>query len=139
MEIVDPSQDTVIDLGGREVRLLGRSGHTTSDLTVMIDDLNIAWTGDLVFNGIFPYYGDATPSALRANVAAMVADKRTFYIPGHGSIMKQDDFEPYLALLDDVEAAARKGHTAGKPFEVVAKEYKIPDSLGVWKLVDPDF
>ena len=45
---------TVVDLGGRTVRVIPRSGHTSSDVSLELDDPSIVFTGDLVWNAMFP-------------------------------------------------------------------------------------
>jgi hypothetical protein len=45
----------------------------------------------------------------------------------------------YLALLDDVEAAARRAIEAGKPVAEAARAYRPPVELGEWVLFSPDY
>lgn len=129
---------TEIDLGGRVVRLVPRIGHTPSDVTIEIDEPRIVWTGDLVFNGLFPNYGDAIPSKLRATCEQILHDKEATFVPGHGPLAMSKELKSYLGLLEDVERAARSAHEQGVPASAAWKAYEIPPSLGEWAKYRPD-
>lgn len=136
--IVDYSGQTTVDLGGRTVRLTPHAGHSPSDLTVEIDEPRVLWTGDLVFNGMFPYYGDAVPSKLGAVCESILRDPNTLYIPGHGSPADATALKPYLAMLADVERAARDAFAKGTPAEDAWKSYEVPAALGEWYKFRPN-
>ncbi|WP_396214889.1 hypothetical protein [Gemmatimonas sp.] len=79
---------TRIDLGDRVVTLDPVHGHTSSDLIVHDQDAAITFSGDLVWNGMFPNYVDAQPIALHAQVDRLVSmvSKRQLLVPGHGAV-----------------------------------------------------
>lgn len=129
---------TEVDLGGRVVRLVPRVGHTPSDVTIEIDEPRVIWTGDLVFNGLFPNYGDAIPSKLRETCERLLKDEQATFVPGHGPLATADGLKNYLGLLENVERAARAAHESGTPADVAWKEYEIPASLGEWAKFRPD-
>jgi glyoxylase-like metal-dependent hydrolase (beta-lactamase superfamily II) len=131
--VADDAGSTTIDLGGRTVTLETRIGHTPSDLTIRIDNPRILWCGDLVFHGMWPYFGDAIPSKLGATCRAMLADADTAYIPGHGSVANSEELRNYIGVLDHLEAAARDAHAKGIPAAEAYKTYVIPASLGEWR------
>lgn len=126
--IVAGAEPTVIDLGGRKVNVVERAGHTPSDLTLELDSPRLTWTGDLVFHGMFPFFGDAIPTKLKESVKALLSDTSATFIPGHGPAARASDLAPYVELLDHVEAAARAAMAAGKSASEAAKEYKLPES-----------
>ncbi len=123
-----------LDLGGREVRVVPRSGHTRSDLSVELVDPRVVWCGDLVWNGMFPNYVDATPSRKSEHVRSFLAEPRGIFVPGHGSLADAAELEDYLDLLDHVEAAARAAYAAGAPVDQAAADYRPPGALGEWTL-----
>ena len=128
-----------IDLGGRLAWVVPRSGHTQSDLTVVLEDPRLVWCGDLVWNGLFPNYVDADPSDLSRHVRALLSEPAERWIPGHGALADRAAVSAYLALLDDVEAAARFAIEAGTPLDVAAGEYRPPALLGEWVLFSPRY
>ena len=131
--VADDAKATTIDLGGRTVTLEPRVGHTPSDLTIRIADPPVVWCGDLFFNGMWPYFGDAIPSKLGATCKAMLDERDTTYVPGHGSIASDGDIRNYLAMLEDLEKAARDAHAKGIPASAAWKQYSVPASLGEWR------
>ena len=132
-------RDTELDLGGRTLRLVPRTGHTASDVSIELDDPSIVIAGDLLWNGMFPNYVDATPSALARSVRALVRERETVYVPGHGPIADGAAVARYLEVLDLVEAAARRAHARGVPAVEAAREFTLPATLGPWYMFSPRF
>jgi glyoxylase-like metal-dependent hydrolase (beta-lactamase superfamily II) len=126
-----------VDLGGRVVNLVPRGGHTASDVTIELEDPRVIFTGDLVFNKMFPFYGDSTPSKWNATNEVLLAEAGALYVPGHGNMARKPEMDTYRELLALVGEAARAGHKAGKTAEQAAAEFKIPDRLGEWFLFNP--
>lgn len=127
-----------IDLGGRSVTLRQRSGHTPSDLTVHVDSPRVVFCGDLVFNGLFPFYGDALPSRWIEELDDLLDDDRTAYVPGHGSVASRAELKPYMELMRHTEQAALEAMRAGVPASEAWQRYEIPASLGEWGKFRPD-
>jgi glyoxylase-like metal-dependent hydrolase (beta-lactamase superfamily II) len=137
--LVDPAVETRIDLGGRTVRVVPREGHTPSDLTVEVGDPSVVFCGDLVWNRMFPNYRDAIPSRLGRDVRALVRSQETRYVPGHGPLADAGDLDRYVALIDDVEAHARRALEVGRPVAEAAAEYRVPEALGDWIMFSPRY
>ena len=133
----DEGEGTDIDLGGRAVRITPRRGHTPSDLVIRTD--SVIFTGDLVWNAMFPNYMDAIPLELSRHVRALRSQRADVYVSGHGALSEAADLDRYIDLLDDVEAAARQALTAGRPLGEAAAEYAVPPSLGDWHLFSPRY
>lgn len=131
--------DVTLDLGGRTVRLTSRGGHTPSDVTIAVEDPPVVWCGDLVWNGMFPNYRDATPSRKADSVRAIFAAGAARYVPGHGDLARRPDVERYLALLDDVGEHARRAIERGDDLATAADAYAIPASLGEWVMFSPRY
>lgn len=135
--LAEEREPTELDLGGRTVRLHALGGHTPSDLIVEIE--GVIWAGDLVWNGMFPNYVDASPSHLSASVRRLRAMGATTYVPGHGELASPADLDTYLDLLDHVEAAARRAIVAGRPLDRAGAEYRVPERLGAWHMFSPRY
>jgi glyoxylase-like metal-dependent hydrolase (beta-lactamase superfamily II) len=85
---------SALDLGGRRVEIahLGR-GHTDGDLVVVVPDVNVLFTGDLIESANAPWYGhDSFPhewaATLDAVIGLMTAD--TVAVPGHGKPVNRE-------------------------------------------------
>jgi glyoxylase-like metal-dependent hydrolase (beta-lactamase superfamily II) len=138
-QLLDPGAPGTIDLGGRAVRVLPADGHTASDIALEVDDRNIVFCGDLVWNGMFPNYVDATPVALARAVRALRRGPETVYVPGHGPLAREAEFDGYVAMLDEVERAARDAHAKGLSAADAGTAFTLPASLGGWTLFGPTF
>ncbi len=129
---LDESKTTEVDLGGRLVKIHPRSGHTASDLTVELEDPNIVFYGDLLWNGLFPNYRDTTPSTFAESIRDAMREQETVYVPGHGSLADRADVERMLAVLGEVEEAARKTFGTEATISETARAFKLSESLGEW-------
>lgn len=140
VELLSTTGATTIDLGGRSVRVTPRGGHTDSDVTLELDDPEVVFCGDLVWNGMFPNYVDAQPSRLSAAVRAIRRSSRdTIYVPGHGAVARMADFDRYVAMLDAVEGAARRSFADGTSAADAGARFTLPPSLGDWVMFSKAF
>ena len=137
--IAEADTPTEIDLGGRVVRITAREGHTSSDITVEVDDPRIVWCGDLVWNGLFPNYRDARPARMMRHVREILVEPQALYVPGHGDTSDLAGLAPYLDLLEDVGLAATRAVEAGTPVAEAALAYVVPESLGEWAMFNPRY
>jgi glyoxylase-like metal-dependent hydrolase (beta-lactamase superfamily II) len=139
--IVPASGGTRIDLGDREVLIEPTRGHTASDLVVRDEAAGVTYSGDLVWNGMFPNFVDALPSAWAANAARLAAHVRarpaSVLVPGHGGVADAAAMARYRGLLDDIEQVARTGHAAGRTAADTAATFSVPPSLGEWMASRP--
>lgn len=130
---------TTLDLGGRSVRIVPRLGHTESDLSLELDDPAITFCGDLVWNAMFPNFVDAIPTKLAASVHALRRANGAIYVPGHGPIAHDAEFDRYVAMLGEVEHAARKAHADGVAPATAGGNFSLSASLGEWALFNKVF
>jgi glyoxylase-like metal-dependent hydrolase (beta-lactamase superfamily II) len=137
--LVGPREAREIDLGDRTLRLVPRRGHTDSDLTVELPEDGRIWCGDLVWNGMFPNYMDAIPSALSRAVRALRNPAWDLYVPGHGPLADTGEVDRYVAVVDRVEEVAREAHRRGWTASEAAGRFTIPAELGEWTLFNPSY
>jgi glyoxylase-like metal-dependent hydrolase (beta-lactamase superfamily II) len=138
--VVTPADaPSTIDLGDRVVRVMPRAGHTSSDVSIELDDPSVVFAGDLLWNGVVPNYVDATPSLLAASARALRRTRDTIYVPGHGSVAGDGDMARYLDLLEELERLARSAHARGASAADAVKGYALPAALGEWAVFNPVF
>jgi glyoxylase-like metal-dependent hydrolase (beta-lactamase superfamily II) len=137
--VLDARRPTEIDLGDRSIIVVPRRGHTDSDVSIEIPEARTVFCGDLVWNGMFPNYVDATPSRLSREVRVMRAANATTYVPGHGPLADAAALDDYIGLLDHVEDAARRALQRGMGADEAGAEYRLPAGLGSWTLFSPGY
>jgi glyoxylase-like metal-dependent hydrolase (beta-lactamase superfamily II) len=137
--LLSTGKATTLDLGGRRVRIEPRDGHTSSDLTVEVEDPRVVWCGDLVWIGLFPNFVDAIPSRQTAHVRRLLAQPATLWVPGHGSAARAADLRNFLDLLESIEHGARDAIARGVPVADAARSWQPPHSLGEWVRFSDDY
>jgi glyoxylase-like metal-dependent hydrolase (beta-lactamase superfamily II) len=136
---IGTDQPSTLDLGGRVVHVVPRRGHTESDVSIELDDPSIVFCGDLFWNAMFPNYVDAIPTQLAQSVRALRRTRDTMYVPGHGALGKQAEFDRYTAMIDEVERGARAAYAKGLTPADGAAAFTIPPALGEWTLFSKAF
>ncbi len=129
---------TGFDLGGTWVELhaMGHKAHTDNDILVVLPDRNVIHTGDLVFNGLFPFMdpnGGGTArgwmDALRGIIGR--CDAETAVVPGHGEITDVDGVRAQLAHFEHLFEAIGAEVDKGTPLEEVkAMTWPFMEGLG---------
>jgi len=137
--LLSPTDAASLDLGGRVVRIIPRSGHTDSDISLELEDPSIVFCGDLFWNAMFPNFVDAIPTKLAASVRALRRTRDTVYVPGHGAIGRVTDYDRYVSMLDEVEHAARRARAANISAADAGKDFHLPAALGEWTMFSPVF
>lgn len=108
-----------IEVGGLTVNVhhFG-AGHTDNDIVLRLESENILHTGDLVFNGLHPYYDPAGGATARGWINSLeriesLCDAETIVVPGHGEVggkgivTKMRNY--HEQLIDAVQAEIDKG------------------------------
>jgi hypothetical protein len=88
---------------------------------------------------MFPNYVDAIPTQLSKSSRALRRQKSTIYVPGHGALAKEPEFDRYIEMIDEIEATAKQGHATGHTPAELGASYALPPSLGEWVLFNKVF
>ena len=130
---LDPAKLPInLDLGGLTAAVETYPGHSGTDVIVRVPAQNVVYTGDLLFNNMYPVTFDerASVSAWRSTLKTFLSwGKDTIFIPGHGQICGPEGVQLSLDLFDDIAAQAEKLHKAGVPAEEAADQYVVPDKF----------
>jgi glyoxylase-like metal-dependent hydrolase (beta-lactamase superfamily II) len=137
--MLSPTDTGSLDLGGRSVRIIPRSGHTESDISLELEDPSIVFCGDLFWNAMFPNFVDAIPTKLAASVRALRRTRDTVYVPGHGAIGRATEYDRYVSMLDEVEHAARQARAANVSAADAGAAFHLSPALGEWTMFSPVF
>ncbi len=112
------------------------NAHTDGDGVVFFTESNVVHTGDLFFNGRFPYvdlggggsvqgYIEATRSLLKR----IPADAQI--IPGHGPLAGREDLKTALDMLEMSADLVQKAIAAGKTLEEI-QAAGVPEKWQSW-------
>jgi len=121
--------------------------HTDGDATVHFVNQNVYHTGDLFFNGMYPFIdysadGSIEGMAAAADLMIQAVDATTKIIPGHGPLATRDDLRAFRDMLAGVSDRVSKLVSAGQTLEQVqAAEPTKPydDRFGKGFLKPADF
>lgn len=88
------------------------SAHTSGDAAIMFTDVNVLHTGDVMFNGMFPFIdldGGGSVDGFIAGQQHMIAmaDDETKIIPGHGPLASKADLQTAVDMLIDSQARVK--------------------------------
>jgi quinoprotein relay system zinc metallohydrolase 2 len=133
------SEPTVLDLGGRPIRLEAWStAHTDNDLTVLDEATGTWFLGDLLFAAHVPAL-DGSLKGWMATLHKLVARPAKRVVPGHGGAAMPwpeaaEPLQRYLSRLDaDLRAIVKEGGTmreaAAKAGREEASHWEIFDAF----------
>jgi len=126
-----------LDLGGRRLELRAwPKAHTDCDLTVLVQDAGVLWSGDLLFRERVPAL-DGSAKGWLAAIDELARTKVKIIVPGHGPIAR-DSASAWLpernylqTLIDGVRAEI----AAGKSIEDAMSRVGAAEKAN-WKLWD---
>jgi glyoxylase-like metal-dependent hydrolase (beta-lactamase superfamily II) len=126
---LEPSKLPVtVDLGGIQAVIESYPGHTPSDLIVRVPQRNIVFTGDLLFNAMYPATFDANLSGWRKTLGTFSGfDKETLFVPGHGPLCGPEGIATLRSVFDDLAEQAARMYKAGIPVEEAQQRYMVPE------------
>lgn len=93
-------------------------GHTDGDSAVLFEQPNVLHTGDLFFNGRFPYIDQGAGGNVEGYMESVQQllnriDDDTVIIPGHGALSNKAEYANFLGMISDtfnyVKALKQKG------------------------------
>jgi len=115
--------ENVIEFGRRaiEVRHVG-PGHTDNDVFIKVIDANVVHAGDLLFNGLHPYFdpnGGGSSKGWIDSLSGVIAicDAETVVVPGHGAIGDIESLKKARAHHEQLREAVAKAIADGKTKE----------------------
>ncbi len=120
-------------LNGHTLKIIPvSSAHTDGDSFVFWPELNVIQTGDLFFNGFWPFIDGSSGGDIYGMIAAtdqmlMLADEETRIIPGHGPLANRADLQGYNAMLREV---------ADRVSTAQSQEQSLDQFLAGWPLSD---
>ena len=106
--------------------------HTDGDSYILFEKAGVLQSGDLFFNGFYPFIDYSTGGSIDGMIAAeekllAITDDKTKIIPGHGAVCGKADLQKALDMLKTVRDKIKPFVDAGKSAEetVAAKPLAV--------------
>jgi cyclase len=111
--------------------------HTDTDIYIHFQKANVLQTGDLFFNGFYPYIDAGTGGSVSGVIASAdkllaVADSNTKIVPGHGPLGNKADVVKYRDMLITVRDRIQKLKSSGKSMQEAVAAKALADLDPVW-------
>lgn len=130
--------DIRLHINGDDVHLIHvANAHTDNDSIVHFPNANVIHTGDVFFNGFFPYIdinrGGSLSGVIKAlGVVAELADDDTQIIPGHGGMATKKDALSTMEILSTAHERLSKLEAKGMTLEEVIAAKPLSDIEKKW-------
>ncbi len=127
-----------LHLNGQTIHLIHLpEAHTDGDTFVWFEEANIIHTGDVLFNGMYPFVDITSGGTFDGYIAGLerilsLSDENTQIIPGHGGLAARADVESTIAMLNEVVAALAVELDAGKSLEDTIAAAPLSDWSETW-------
>ena len=129
---------STIHLNGEEAQIMAITpAHTDGDLIILWKKSNVIHTGDLFFNGFWPFIDRSSKGSLTGMIKAAeklltLINDETKVIPGHGPLATKADLENFLKTLQIVNQRINNAKTQGKDLESFIKDKPLADLEQEW-------
>lgn len=113
------------------------NAHTDGDSFVLFEKANVVHTGDLFFNGFFPFIDAANGGSMRGVIAAVdrmlsLSNAETKIIPGHGPLASPQELREYRDMLATVYQRLLKYKNQGMSADEVLFEEPLAEFEEQW-------
>jgi cyclase len=138
LPVVTFAGSVTFHLNGDEIRVLHvPRAHTDGDAMVHFVRTDVLHTGDVFWNGLFPFIDTASGGTLDGTIAACdralaIAKDSTRIIPGHGPLSDKAGLKAYRDMLAVVAERIGKLVAAGKTPEEVEAARPLDDLEEKW-------
>jgi cyclase len=132
------TQTRKITMNGETVSLVHvPPAHTDSDIYIHFEKANVLQTGDIFFNGFYPYIDSGTGGSVSGMIAGAakllaVADNNTKIVPGHGPLGNKADLMKYHDMMTTVREHLQKLKSSGKTVQEAVAAKPLADLDAAW-------
>ena len=131
-------QHLTLHLNGETIRGVHVApAHTDSDAYYHFEKANVVQTGDLFFNGFYPFIDYSTRGSLDGMISAeekllVLIDEKTKLIPGHGPVGGKADLQAAHDMLTQVRDTMTPLVKSGKSVEEVVAANPLASLDAKW-------
>jgi len=132
------SSDMTFHLNGHRARAVHvHRAHTDGDAIIVFPDANVIHTGDVLFNGLFPFIDLDSGGSVEGYIEAQtkiidLADADTRIIPGHGPLANRADLVRARDMLVDTRERIQALLDEGQSREEILAANPLADYHDDW-------
>ncbi len=113
------------------------NAHTDGDSLILFKNANVLHTGDIFFNGFYPFIDESSQGSISGMVAAidhmkLFINESTKIIPGHGPLGNLDDLVDYQNMLKVVRTRISSAVKNGTSLPETLKRKPLHDLNEKW-------
>jgi len=145
LPVVTYSEALSVHLGEEARAHHVHNAHTDGDSVIHFTESNVIHTGDLFFNGRYPYIDVEAGGNLLGLIEAAekileVADAETVIIPGHGPLAGEAEVQQYRAMLETARDRVGALMEEGKSLEEIIADRPMAEYDEEWgaAYIDPE-
>lgn len=111
--------------------------HTDTDIYIHFVGANVLHTGDVFFNGFYPFIDAGTGGTINgmirgADACLAVTDDKTKIVPGHGPLGDKDALQKYRDMMATVATNIEKLKSGGQSLDQVIAAKPTADFDAAW-------
>ncbi|MBN4070093.1 MBL fold metallo-hydrolase [Olleya sp. AH-315-F22] len=120
-----------IHINGEKVKIFHvHEAHTDGDALLYFTKSNVLHTGDLYFNGMYPYIDLGSGGSVNGYIKAVkqtlkLINNETKIIPGHGKLSNKKEYQVFLTMLEALKTNVLVEIANGKTEDEVAANSTI--------------
>ncbi len=125
LPVITLSSNIKFYLNGEQTHVIHtEKAHTDGDLFVHFEDANVIHTGDLLFNGMFPFIDIDNGGSIQGYIDAQkyilsLCNDKTKIIAGHGPLATLNDIKASINMLESTKGIIQKLIDNGKSEEEI--------------------
>lgn len=138
LPVVTFDESVSLHFNGEEIQVTHLpNGHTNSDSIVYFTGSNVLHTGDLFFNGMFPFVdlehgGSVKEMTKNVEEIINVFPEDVKIIPGHGELADMEDLKSYHTMLVETTKIVQDQMNNGKSLEEI-QAAGLPEKWKSWE------
>lgn len=105
--------------------------HCVGDVPVILESAKVAFLGDLLFCGRFPWLGDCDLNGWIATLDRILRLDLAVVVPGHGPPGTLGDVASFRNLLSDIRSAVERALKSGLSEDAAAQEVALANYAGM--------
>lgn len=138
LPVVTYGHDMSLHLNGETISIMHTpNAHTDGDSLVHFENSNVIHTGDLLFNGFYPFIDPEHGGTVKGMIAGIdkvlaLADDKTVVMPGHGPLANKQAVQAYRDMLATALDRLGQLKAQGKTAQQAAASKPLADLDADW-------